>query len=149
MGQLVKNPPVMWETWGRSLGWEDTLEKGKATHTSILAWRIPWAVQSWGHKETDTTEWLSLSFKIDWFGLLAVQGLSRVFSSTTIQKHQFFGAQPLYDPTLTSLCDCRKNHSLSIHKWSNVQAIVQAMYKQLYKQSYYVHYGAFFLHLAI
>ena len=127
MGQLVKNPPVMWETWGRSLGWEDTLEKGKATHTSILAWRIPWAVQSWGHKETDTTEWLSLSFKIDWFGLLAVQGLSRVFSSTTIQKHQFFGAQPLYDPTLTSLCDCRKNHSLSIHKWSNVQAIVQAI----------------------
>ena len=56
MGQLVKNPPVMWETWGRSLGWEDTLEKGKATHTSILAWRIPWAVESWGHKETDTTE---------------------------------------------------------------------------------------------
>ena len=40
--QLVKNPPAMWETWVRSLGWEDPLEKGKATHSSILAWRIPW-----------------------------------------------------------------------------------------------------------
>ena len=42
--QLVKNPPTMWETWVWSLGWEDTLEKGKATHSSILAWRIPWTV---------------------------------------------------------------------------------------------------------
>ena len=37
-----KNPPAMWETWVRSLGWEDLLEKGKATHSNILAWRIPW-----------------------------------------------------------------------------------------------------------
>ena len=42
--QLVKNPPAMWETWIRSLGWEDPLEKGTATHSSILAWRIPWTV---------------------------------------------------------------------------------------------------------
>ena len=48
MAQLVKNPPAMWETWVRSLGWEDPLEKGKATHSSILAWRIPWTVQSMG-----------------------------------------------------------------------------------------------------
>ena len=40
--QLVKNPPAMWETWVRSLGWEDPLEKGEALHSSILAWRIPW-----------------------------------------------------------------------------------------------------------
>ena len=39
--QAAKNPPVMWETWVRSLGWEDPLEKGTATHSSILAWRIP------------------------------------------------------------------------------------------------------------
>ena len=44
MSQLVKNPPRMWETWVQSLGWEGPLEKGKATHSSILAWRIPWAV---------------------------------------------------------------------------------------------------------
>ena len=40
--QLVKNLPAMQETWVPSLGWEDALEKGKATHSSVLAWRIPW-----------------------------------------------------------------------------------------------------------
>jgi len=44
IAQLVKNPPAMQETWVRFLGWEDLLEKGKATHSSILAWRIPWTV---------------------------------------------------------------------------------------------------------
>ena len=44
IAQLVKNPPAMRETWVQSLGWEDPLEKGKATHSSILAWRIPWTV---------------------------------------------------------------------------------------------------------
>ena len=48
VAQLVKNSPAMWETWVLSLGWEDSLEKGKATHSSILAWRIPWAVSSMG-----------------------------------------------------------------------------------------------------
>ena len=38
--QMVKNPPAMWEAWVQSLGWEDSLEKGKATHFNILAWRI-------------------------------------------------------------------------------------------------------------
>ena len=47
VAQLVKNPPAMWETWVQSLGWEDPLEKGKATRSSILAWRIQ------GHKESD------------------------------------------------------------------------------------------------
>ena len=58
MAQLVKNPPAIWETWVRSLGWEDALEKGKATHSSILAWRIPWAIiyRLWGRKELDTTD---------------------------------------------------------------------------------------------
>ena len=46
--QLVKNPPAMQETWVHSLGWEDPLEKGKATHTSMLALRIPWTIQSMG-----------------------------------------------------------------------------------------------------
>ena len=44
VAQLVKNPPAMWETWVQSLDWEDPLEKGKATHSSILAWSIPWTV---------------------------------------------------------------------------------------------------------
>ena len=41
VAQMVKNPPAMWETWVGSLGWEDPLEEGMATHSSILAWRIP------------------------------------------------------------------------------------------------------------
>ena len=44
VAQLVKNLPVMRETWVRSLGWKDPLEKGTATHSSILAWRVPWTV---------------------------------------------------------------------------------------------------------
>ena len=56
MAQLVKNPPAVQETWVQSLGWEDHLEKGKATHSSILAWRIPWTDSPWCHKELDTIE---------------------------------------------------------------------------------------------
>ena len=44
VAQLVKNPSAVWETWVQSLGWEDPLEKGKATQSSILAWRTPWTV---------------------------------------------------------------------------------------------------------
>ena len=53
-----------------------------------------------------------ISFRIDWLDLLAVQGLSRIFSNTTVQKHQFFGAQLFYGPFLTSIHDHWKNHSL-------------------------------------
>ena len=61
MAQRVKNLPGMQETQVRSLGQEDPLEKGMATHSSILAWRIPWTeepggLQSWGRKELDRTE---------------------------------------------------------------------------------------------
>ena len=60
--QTVKNLPAVQETQVRFLGGEDALEKGMATHTSILAWRIPWTEKTgglyspWGHKELDTTE---------------------------------------------------------------------------------------------
>ena len=46
IAQLVKNPPAIQENWVQPLGWEDPLEKGKATHSSILAWRIPRTVES-------------------------------------------------------------------------------------------------------
>ena len=60
MAQPVKNPPAMQETWVQSLGWEDPLEKEMATHSSILAWRIPRTeepvrLQSMGSKESDMT----------------------------------------------------------------------------------------------
>ena len=48
VAQRVKNLSAMWETWVQSLGWEDPLEKGMATHSSILAWRIPWTEEPGG-----------------------------------------------------------------------------------------------------
>ena len=66
---MVKNLPAMQETWVRSLGWDDPLEKEMAIHSSILAWRIPWTENSmqgynpWGCKEQDTTERLSVNGK--------------------------------------------------------------------------------------
>ena len=62
VAQLVKNPPAMWETWVRSLGWEDPLEKGKATHSSIWPGESQGPYSPWGLKELDTTEWLALHF---------------------------------------------------------------------------------------
>ena len=56
----MKNPPTIRETWVQSPVWEDPLEKGKTTHSSILTWRIPW-IGPWGGKEPDMTEELSLS----------------------------------------------------------------------------------------
>ena len=53
VAQLVENQPAMRETWLRSLGWEDPLEKGKATHSSILAWRIPWTIWSMGSQRVE------------------------------------------------------------------------------------------------
>ena len=58
---VVKNPPAMRETWLLSLGWEDPPQEGKATHSSVLAWRIPGTGDPgglclWGHTESDTTE---------------------------------------------------------------------------------------------
>ena len=63
---MVKNPPAMQETWVGSLGGEDPLEKGMATHSSILAWKLQWTeesggLQSKGCKESDTTEQLTLT----------------------------------------------------------------------------------------
>ena len=66
MAQTVMSLPAMWETRVQSLVWEDPLEKGMATNSSILAWRIPWTEEpggllSMGHEESDTTERLTQS----------------------------------------------------------------------------------------
>ena len=73
VAQLVKNPPAMQETWVQSPGWEDPLEEGMGTHSSILAWRIPMdrgglvGCSPRGHKESDTTELLSAAHTMKYF----------------------------------------------------------------------------------
>ena len=88
MAQLVKNPPAMWETWVRSPGWEDPLEKGKSTHSSMLAWRIPWTAQSVGSQRVrgvaKSRTQLLLKLKLQYFGHL-------IRSTDSFEKTQMLG----------------------------------------------------------
>ena len=81
IAQLVKNLPAMQETLVRSLGWKDPLEKEKATHSSILAWRIPWT-RVHGVTKSDTTERLSL--RLVWIKI--IQGLTGNLNHLVIQR---------------------------------------------------------------
>ena len=94
VAQLVKNLPAMWETWVRTLGWEDPLEKGKATHSSILAWKIPSTEES-GRLESDTTGQLHLYTFSTGFSLVIVWGRLSSCSwwASLIKEHR------LYNPT--------------------------------------------------
>ena len=70
MEPRLKRLPAIWETWVRSLGRKDPLENEMATHSSVLAWKIPWmgrlgGLQSTGRKQSDTTERLHLHFDED------------------------------------------------------------------------------------
>ena len=65
LAQLVKNPPVMQETLARSLGWEEPLEKGKATHSSILAWRIPSTIQSMESQSRTRLSGFHFNFQVE------------------------------------------------------------------------------------
>ena len=98
---MVKNLPAMQETVVQSLGWKDSLEKGMATHSSILAWRIPWKVYPWCHKKSEMTERLSLSFSL----LLRHLGplvLSLVGASAGIKGLNCRARLPGFKPSLTA-----------------------------------------------
>ena len=58
---MIKSPPAVQETWVRSLGWEDPLEKEMPTHSSILAWRIPWTEEPGGLQSMESQSWTQLS----------------------------------------------------------------------------------------
>ena len=84
----------MREIWVWFLSWEDPLEKGTATHASILAWRIPWTIV---HGVAESHDWATCtSLHLRLTGLISSlsKGLSGVFSSTTVWRHQFFGSLP-------------------------------------------------------
>ena len=71
VAQLVENLPAMRETWVRSLGWEDPLEKGKATHSSILVWRIPWSIKSMGSQRIGH-DWATFPFTFNLVSFLVI-----------------------------------------------------------------------------
>ena len=72
MVQMVKNPPAMWETWVPSLGWEDPLKKGMATHSSLLAWRISWTEESGRQQSMGSQSRTRLSdFHFHWTGVVS------------------------------------------------------------------------------
>ena len=130
IAQLVKNQPAVWETWVRFLGWEDPLEKGTATHSRILAWRIPWTEEPgrlhspWGHKGSDTTERFSFhftslsSFIVLWiklvFRLSVVYSCIPLVSPTHAYQHpQHLLLPPVYVlPNAHTLKDCHNYYYL-------------------------------------
>ena len=103
MVQRLKRLPAMWETWVRSLDWEDPLEKELATHSSILAWRIPrteklGGLQSTGHEEWDTTERLHFHFHFHFQGILVT--LEELLRELTEEMSVESPAKPWLDKVL-------------------------------------------------
>ena len=85
--QLVKNPPAMQETWVWPLGWEDPLEKGKATHASILAWRIPWIiVHGIAKSRTRLSNFYFLSFRLCKISIMLTNRCNLSLDSLCFQK---------------------------------------------------------------
>ena len=115
VAQMVKRLPTMRETQVRSLGWEDPLGKEMATHSSTLAWKIPWTFQRsvvgyspWGRKESDMTErlhfhFLSLSRKVKVLGTLG-----------SVQKLKFGSHSLLQENDCLSSASCFENHNFFI-----------------------------------
>ena len=103
--QLAKNPPAMRETWVWSLGWEDPLEKGKATHSSILAWRIPWTNSPWDTKCQTQLSDLHFHFLLYWL----CQSLWLCRSQQTVENSSRDGNTRPYLPPEKSVCRSRNN----------------------------------------
>ena len=83
VAQLIKNPPAVWESWVRSLGWEDPLVKGTATHSNILPWRMPWTTvaKSW--------TWLSDFEKNNCITKMSFPGGARVKEHKRCRRYRF------------------------------------------------------------
>ena len=109
VAQLVNNPPAMWYTWVWSLGWEDPLEKGKATHSSILAWRIPWTCIV--HRVMKSQTQLS-DFHF--------QPLEKYISDNEIPLHTYYGGY--YKKAKNSKCG--NNVEKFIHCWWKQSATI-------------------------
>ena len=116
MAQLVKNPSAMQETWVQSLGWEDTLEKGNTTHFSILAWRIPWTIQSMGSQRVGhNSEWLSLSLRslartLNWFLVKVLLISNSILNILERTQNKPWTCKYLFKPYVTTV-DSNKHYN--------------------------------------
>ena len=93
LAQLVKNLLAMQETWVQSLGWEDPPEKGKATHSSIVAWRISWTIQSMGSQRV-RHHWVTFTFT-SYTHYPYTASLSTYFSTTFCVLRRILATQTL------------------------------------------------------
>ena len=96
VAQLVKNPLAMWETWVRSLGWKDPLEKGTASCSSILTWRIPWTVWSMGLQRVRHS-WVTFTFTLlilkdepHYIFFFLMCSLSKLFAGSLYHFYSFY-----------------------------------------------------------
>ena len=134
VAQLTKNPPAMWETWVQSLGWEDPLKKGKVTHASILAWRIPWTVQSMGFQRV-RRDWATCTFTfIKWINnenISPVPGYSQCRDQTCISCISCSGRQNLYPCTMW---EAHCNNNILYCTRSSMQCSVVTWIRRKYKK---------------
>ena len=138
----------MQETWVRSLGWEDPTEKGKATHSSILAWRSPWTVYSpLGCKELDMTEQISLVwiYKYSHFGASLVAQKVKNLPATWETQVRFLG---LEDPLEKEMA----THSTTLAwkiPWTEEPGRLQSMGSKRVRHNWATSLSLFSLHLTI
>ena len=119
VAQMVKDPPAMWKTWVRSLGWEDPLEKGMATHSSILAWKIPWTEEPGGLQSMG-----SQSVGHDWVTQHSAQhmeGYSNITHESTCIIYIYLYMHKLGFPCEVSgkesSCQCRRHKRHRFNPW--------------------------------
>ena len=130
VAQRLKHLPAMWETWVLSLGQEDPLEKEMATHSSILAWRIPWTeefdgLKSMGRKELDTTERLYFHFHLLFFTTRSLRHRKDrgfIIQGYRVDNRKFnkfskvcsLDPMVLWSPTVESSCDSNTHYQIPI-----------------------------------
>ena len=140
VAQLVKNPPAMRETWVQSLGWKDSLEKGKATQSSFLAWRIPWTVHGVAKSQIRLSGFhfhLALCIRCAWVSVLEryilnnwLTQLWRTVSPKTSRIHQQAWDQGLLIVWFQSQSETQKTQWHSSHpKISRLEVKKKLMFR--------------------
>ena len=115
VAQTVKRLSTMWETWVRSLGWEDSLEKEMATHTSTLALKIPWTEElgagyyPWGRKESGTTERLHFHFHL-------IRVIQSCITRELCKRHSRGTIEVIYAMQIACIVFCRAWRALKSFK---------------------------------